>query len=170
METATDLRATAAAVARGELSALSFLGLTAKDGEVFAGFAAALLNRGKTSKAAACAQLAVALAPGDGLAWLVLGCARARLGQDAAALAAYETAARLKPESARVWVDLAELALARLDHTTACAALRCALAVDPAGRTPAGARAQWIIARTVRELGGGSATERRASSQRGTPL
>jgi tetratricopeptide (TPR) repeat protein len=133
-------------VQAGSISAQGALGLKSSDAPAFSKHGTYLLQIGQAEPALACGELATALAPDAASGWLVRGAAAARLGREAQALLCYGAAARLDPKNTRVWVDLAEIQLSALDYASAAKDLKRALETDPTAKSPAGKRAQVLIA------------------------
>ncbi len=142
------------AVNDGKMPLAEFLRVKADDSPKFTGFAATLLSEDDLEGAAAAAELATIADEKNFDAWLTLGAARARAQQEEKALQAYARAAALKPHDVRVWTDVGELKLILLDYAGAAQALKLALQADPKGDTPAGRRAQYLIAKTFAKVKG----------------
>lgn len=144
--------ADAHAVVAGKKPLAEFLRLTVADAPQLSGFAATLLGEDDLEGAAAAAEVATIADPRWFDAWLILGAARARQALEEKALEAYARAAALKPNDVRVWTDVGELKLILLDYAGAAKALKLALQADPQGETPAGRRAQYLIAKTFAKV------------------
>ena len=140
------------AVLRGDKPVLEFLGLTAEDAPKLVGFALQQLDEGDLDTAEAAAELAVACGPKSFEAWMTLGATRARQKQEKKALEAYAKAAELRQDDVRLWCDVGELKLMLLDYSAAATALKMALDLDPQGDTPAGRRAQALVAKTYAKI------------------
>lgn len=144
-------------VQSGQLAAADFLGLKPSDAPGFVGFALQMLEQNDLESAASAAELAVASDPRSFQGWMCLGATRARAKQEKSALDAYARAAELNSNDVRLWCDVGELKLALLDYTGAAKALQLAMQQDPKAETPAGRRAQALVAKTFAKLqqGGG---------------
>lgn len=139
-------------VTNGLIPATEALGLSASDGEQFARLGAHHLQHGNLDEALAAGKLAVAAAPKLAIAWHLLGDALAQKRKDVEALVALQQARDLDPKNVRVWVDIAEVHISRIEYAAAIAALKKARELDADGKTPAGRRAQMLIMQTLMTL------------------
>lgn len=136
----------------GELSATEFLGLKPQHAVGLVGFAAQMLSENDLDSAEAAAELAAAADPSSFDAWMTLGATRARRKQERAALEAYAQAAAIRPTDVRLWCDVGEIKLLLHDYEGAAKALRLAMDADPQAQTPAGRRAQALVAKTFAKI------------------
>ncbi|MCC6808856.1 MAG: hypothetical protein IT381_15625 [Deltaproteobacteria bacterium] len=134
-------------VAQGSATPAAMLDLRPIDAPGFLAFAVELLAENDVDNALAAAELATAADPKSYDAWMALGAARARSKQEAAALHAYAHAAGLRADDVRLWCDVGELKLSLLDYKGAAQALSRAIDLDPKAQTPAGKRAQALVAK-----------------------
>lgn len=145
-----------------DLSLQELLMLRPEDAEAFSFLASELAEEGALADAETAAWLATECAPKSFVAWVTLGAVLARLSEERRALAAYAQAATLastevdqarrSSQLAKVFCDVAELRLSLLDYASAAQALDLALKADPEGKTPFGARAQYLVAKTLAHL------------------
>lgn len=140
-------------VVAGKKSAAEFLGLGPSDVPGLLGFAATLVDEKDLAGAEATAELATCVDPTAFGAWMLLAQVRVRLSEEERALEAYARAAQLDPKDVRLWCDVGELKLILLDYAGAAKALKLAIDADPGAETPAGRRAQFLVARTYAKLG-----------------
>lgn len=139
-------------VMTGQLAAADFLGLRTTDAPGFVGFALQMLDENDLDSAASAAELATAADPRSFEAWMTLGATRARAKEERTALAAYARAAELNSTDVRLWCDVGELKLLLQDYSGAAKALKLAMDADPKADTPAGRRAQALVAKTYAKL------------------
>lgn len=139
-------------VMRGNISSKEALGLTKQDAVQFVRLGTHHLSHGNLEEAEAAGKLAVAAAPKMALAWHLLGDALAQKRKDTEALVALQQARDLDPKNVRVWVDIAEVHISRIEYAAAIAALKKARELDVDGKTPAGRRAQMLIMQTLMTL------------------
>ncbi len=129
--------------------------LQSTDAEALVRFGASLLAANDAAGAADAAFVALAADEKSLPAWQLRGAALAALAQWEEAAAAYRQLTILSPQHVAAWVDLAEAELARLNFAAAATALKAAIALDQEPRTPAGLRAQFLVAQTLEKLGVG---------------
>jgi Flp pilus assembly protein TadD len=139
-------------VLAGKKSPAEFLGLSGANVPGLCGFAAQLLADDDVEGAEATAELATLLDGKSFPAWMVLGAARARRDDEEGALEAYGHAAEINSSHPRLWCDVGELKLILLDYAGAAKAFSLAIDADPKAATPAGKRAQYLVAKTVAKL------------------
>ena len=139
-------------LAKGKISARALLGLKVEDAARFAALSQAYLSQGDLKVAFAAAEVAVAADPRCVDAWIAKGNALAVEGEENLAISAYQRALALDPGNLVAHVHLADIYIRHLDYSKAALELRTAVALDPDGATAAGARAQYLIARTLAEL------------------
>lgn len=96
--------------------------------------ALATLAAGDVQGARAQAERLVALDPARAASWVLLGYARSRAGESAAAIEAYRAAVRLDPRDARARNNLGALLIARGELAEGQREVEAALALEPAYR------------------------------------
>lgn len=143
-------------VSIGERTLAQVLRLHALDVPALVTLAAGLAAENDLENAETAAELATQADVQSFDAWMTLGAVRARRSDEHNALVAYARAATLQPQNPRVWCDVGELRLILLDYAGAAQALQLAIRADPEAETPAGARAQYLVARTYAELSDGN--------------
>jgi tetratricopeptide (TPR) repeat protein len=147
-----DLESALAAMDAGQVEPISFLGLSPVDAPRFVKLGAGFLEGGDNDRALAAGEIACACAPDSAAAWALKGCALARLKREREAISAFQRGLQLEPDNIRLLVDLGELYIRLLDYGSAAAALKRAIELDAKALTPAGLRAQALVARTLMTL------------------